>query len=795
MKNWLLALILVPTGLFSQVTGNVSDKSTKTPIYGAKIISSTGEKVLSDVDGNFELKSTSIPFSIVVLATTYFTDTILVTDLSPLKIKLDSEIQEIKTMVVTSGRRDQNIEEVPISMEIIRPELIANKGVANLEEAVDQSPGVYTMDGQVSIRGGSGFAYGAGSRVLLLWNGIPILSGDAGDAKWNAIPMESASQVEILKGASSVLYGSGALNGIISLTEREPGIKGETRVKIQAGVYDNPKRESLKWWTSSPMFYQGDAYYGKMFKNIGFTVSMNGYSNSGYKEGETEDRGRLSGSVFFRPEKFDKLKAGLSYNAQFQKTGNFIIWESDSLAYTPSGTADTSLATSTLTYNTGARISVDPYVKFYDKKNNLHTLKSRYYFVNNTNLTNTAQSSNAGVLYGDYQFQHKWDKNSVLTAGISGIRSEVKATLFGNHFSNNLALYGQYEQSIGKLDLTGGMRLEHFEQDRMQGDTYYYLNADSTSKLPVYPIFRLGAHYEVAKFSHLRASFGQGVRFPSVAERYTKTSVGALNVFPNAALTPETGWAAEIGFKQGVKIGENWKGLIDVAGFINQYSNMMEFTFGFFDPSTNQRLNPDSPTFNNQIVALIGKGYEITDMIGFGSENSEKARISGIEFSFNSIGEIGDVSITSLIGYTYMNPITLNNDTTYISTFSTYDETTGAYNNTLKYRFNHLVKGDVELKYKNASIGFSSRFASNMANIDKVFEDDIAGTTILPGLKEYRKTDNKGSLVFDARFGYEFLTNYRVGFIINNVFNREYSSRPGDIQAPRNFILQVQMKF
>ena len=56
MKNWLLALILVPTGLFSQVTGNVSDKSTKTPIYGAKIITSTGEKVLSDVDGNFILE-------------------------------------------------------------------------------------------------------------------------------------------------------------------------------------------------------------------------------------------------------------------------------------------------------------------------------------------------------------------------------------------------------------------------------------------------------------------------------------------------------------------------------------------------------------------------------------------------------------------------------------------------------------------------------------------------------------------------------------------------------------------
>ena len=38
------------------------------------------------------------------------------------------------------------------------------------------------MDGQVSIRGGGGFSYGAGSRVLLLWNGVPMISGDAGDA-------------------------------------------------------------------------------------------------------------------------------------------------------------------------------------------------------------------------------------------------------------------------------------------------------------------------------------------------------------------------------------------------------------------------------------------------------------------------------------------------------------------------------------------------------------------------------------------------------------------------------------
>jgi hypothetical protein len=57
---------------------------------------------------------------------------------------------------------------------------------------------------------------------MLVWNGVPMLAPDLGDAKWNSVPMEQAAQIEILKGASSVLYGSGALNGIIAVTEKEP---------------------------------------------------------------------------------------------------------------------------------------------------------------------------------------------------------------------------------------------------------------------------------------------------------------------------------------------------------------------------------------------------------------------------------------------------------------------------------------------------------------------------------------------------------------------------------------------
>lgn len=802
MKFLLLLLFLYPCVSWSQVEGTIIEKETSEPIYGAKIVASTGEKALSDLEGNFTITPASYPVTLVISAQTFDTDSLIVERAGKIQIRLGKP-QELTTVVVTSGRRGQDVEDVPISMEILKPELIDNKGLANLEEAVDQSPGVYAMDGQVSIRGGSGFAYGAGSRVLLLWNGIPIISGDAGDAKWNAVPMESASQVEVLKGASSVLYGSGALNGIISLTERLPTLDGETRVKVQSGIYDNPRRSSLQWWSTPPTFHQAEAFYGKMYKNVGFSVAANGYSNPGYKQGEQEDRGRLSGTFYFRPEKMKDLKAGFSTNIQFQKTANFIIWESDSFAYTPSGGADTTLEESTLTYQNGIRFNIDPYVKYVDKNRNLHVLKTRYYLVKNDNITNKGQSSTSAVSYADYQFQKKWGAKTVLTSGFSYIRNDVVSTLFDNHFSNNAALYSQIEYSLDKLDLTGGVRMEYFDQDGIQGDSELRLGQDSASTtLPVYPIVRLGAHYELAKHSHLRASFGQGIRYPAVAERYVNTNVGSLNVFANPNLTRETGWAAEIGFKQGIKIGENWLGMLDVAGFVNQYNDMMEFTFGVFNPETSERLDPNDPDYNQQIAAILdpSTGYTVNDIFGFSAENSETARIMGAEVSFNSQGKIGEVKLTSLLGYTYMLPRTLNTDSAYVSTFSSYEydntTNTATYDPTLKYRFNHLVKADIEAEWKGVSLGVSCRYSSNMKNIDAIFENELLpGLYILPGLESYRERFDKGNLVFDARIGYSFLKHYRVGFIVNNFLNNEYSTRPGDVQAPRNFILQLQMKF
>jgi iron complex outermembrane receptor protein len=784
--------LLLSKPVSAQITGTVTDFVGKSSMIGVKVVASSGEKAITDFDGKYNLPISKFPVTLVFSMLQYANDTVLITQAGDYPIVMKEVVKDFQTIIVSAGKRKQAAEDVPISMEVIRPQLIDNKGIADLEQAVDQTPGVFTMDGQVSIRGGSGFAYGTGSRVLLLWNGMPLLSGYAGDTQWNAIPMEQASQIEIMKGAASVLYGSGALNGVIALTEKEPTYKPETKIKVQSGIYDNPRRSSLKWWTRNPMNQQIEVYHGQMHNKFGYTISTTLFHNDGYRAGETELRGRVSGSLYFKSQKFNRLKTGIGYNYQAQKAGNFLIWESADQGYTPSGGADTSNAASTLTYNFGQRLFLDPYVKFTDKHNNKHSLKTRLYFAENVNLNNISQSNGAVIYFSDYQFQKQYSNDFTLTTGISNIYNVVKSNLFGDHTSNNIAAYAQFEKKIGELDITAGVRAEYFEMDGKRGDTDFLISKKDSTVIPIYPILRTGLHYQVAKYTHLRASFGQGIRYPAVAERYTQTSVGALNVFPNPTLKPEIGWSAEIGIKQGVKIGE-WKGMIDVAAFVNQYSNMMEFSFIYFNPISQMPLNPINPT-PEDIQFLTNGQYNVADWVGFQAQNAEKARITGLDISFNSSGKLGPVELISLIGYTYMNPISLNNDPLYIANYS--DSTT----NMLKYRFKHLAKADIEANYKKISLGFSCRYSSFMRNIDRTFEDDLdpsltSEVYILPGLTAYRQQYNKGNLVFDVRFGYKINDQYRIGLIANNILNAEYTTRPGDIQPPRNFMVQIQMKF
>ena len=229
------------------------------------------------------------------------------------------------------------------------------------------------------------------------------------------------------------------------------------------------------------------------------------------------------------------------------------------------------------------------------------------------------------------------------------------------------------------------------------------------------------------------------------------------------------------------------------GGVYSRYKNMTEFTFGVYSPPGQilSLTNPSSPWYLNK-------------WIGFRAENAEEAQISGLELELAGTGKIGKFEISTLIGYTYMNPITLNNNPEYRATFS--DTTT----NILKYRFKHLFKGDLQVDYKFISFGGSIRYNSYMVNIDQSFYDlQIAGTSLgfpssvtvhlgdqlLRGFPSYRNRFTTGATVLDARIIFKLSPTTKLGINVNNILNSEFMGRPGDIQAPRNIAVQMNLKF
>ena len=119
-------------------------------------------------------------------------------------VGLELQIKEIGQIVVSANKNEQKVAELTVSMNVLKSVDFLKTHITDSQELINKTPGIEVLDGQASIRGGTGFSYGVGSRVLALIDGLPVLSPDAGNIKWQFLPLENISQVEIIKGASSV---------------------------------------------------------------------------------------------------------------------------------------------------------------------------------------------------------------------------------------------------------------------------------------------------------------------------------------------------------------------------------------------------------------------------------------------------------------------------------------------------------------------------------------------------------------------------------------------------------------
>lgn len=729
-------------------SGLVKDAQTNEVLSDVLVESVSDEtsKGITDENGRFSLTAQGNEFKFSFVGYELYQTKLQV---SGNIIQLKAKSGYLSELVITGDKSQKRLSEVTMSLDIIKPQLVEKKNVIKVENVLQQVSSLSVTDKQVNIRNSSGWSYGAGSRVMILQDGMPMLSGDAGQPQWTFINTDNIQNIEIIKGASSLLYGSSALGGIVHIQTALPTDTALTRLQVYSGVFSKPNRAGLSW-NDKPLYQHGIRFMDS--RQIGkFDLVSNAQviTDDGYRMGDYEDRLRLGLLSRYRINS----KSILSLNTQVMsnRSASFLLWESYDSAYTA--------LDGDFTQNRGLRILIDPkYTRMH--KNGKQLLQARYFRIKNdisNNDTGNDQSNSSHVYYAEYQYHQSFPK--IKLKGIGGLvyqQTTSASPLFqGDHKTANQAAFFQIEKKWGKLRANAGGRYERYELDDY-----------SESK----PVLRFGLNYRASKYTFLRASYGEGYRFPTIAESFIRTSVGALNIFPNDSLKSESGTNMEIAVKQAWKI-KKARGYVDLALFRMNYQDMMEFSFSQWSTD--------------------GLG------LGFKSINVGKTQISGIELSGAAEIKLSKGSIQFFGGYTYTNPISLEPDrvvaTNVYGIPISYDSSSSDPSmKALKYRYRHLARGDIQYSRGAFDIGLSTRYNSYMENIDRAFVSFPINLFVL-GIAESRELNKAGDLLFDLRLSYSF-KQLEMGLNVLNLFNREQYNRPADLGPPRYSNISIKIE-
>jgi outer membrane receptor protein involved in Fe transport len=738
------AALLGSFQVYSQgfVKGKVSDENTREPLEGVYVIQNKDKGTITGLEGEYLIESTqpeiTLTFRFIGYRDVTAKTRIIPGDTTILNILLRTELKEIGDIVVSANRTEQKISELTVSMDVIKNEDITRNHITDSEELINKTPGIEVLDGQASIRGGTGFSYGVGSRVLALIDGLPLMSPDAGSIKWQFLPLENIAQVEIIKGASSVLYGSSALNGIINFRTAPASNIPETKFFAEAGVFGEPSNSNWKWWDTPRLFSSISFSHLQKAGNNDIGVAAGLTRNTGYRKYNDETLGRLSLRLKHYSEKLKGLTYGVNINTGYTDKTDFLLWEN---ATSGALIQDTSSVSDLI----GKFIAIDPFVSFDNSGPLNHDLKLRIQSSSNMFPERSRNNSDARSIYGEYQSAYAISQHFDLIAGISLNYSSILSTFFGDHTGFNFAGFAQGESSFGRVKMAAGVRLEHNSLDGINDR--------------LVPIFRAGVNWQAAEFTFIRGSFGQGHRYPSVAEKYASTSLGAIRIYPNSGVGAETGWSSEIGVKQGVMFGDI-HGQADLSVFLSQNKDLIEYVFGYYpDPATG--------IFN----------------FGFQATNIEQSRIYGYELEFLLQKSSGKLNASAGGGYTYIYPAQFNLNT---------GENTGSY---LKYRRKHSLKISSNASYGRFGAGLAIYYRSKILDIDDVFVNPLTRESILPGFFDYWQANNKGYFTADGSFSYKLNENYSISLAVKNLTNTEYMGRPGDIQPHRNYSLRFAGNF
>jgi iron complex outermembrane receptor protein len=454
---------------------------------------------------------------------------------------------DVSPTIVTAAKRSQLLDQAVTSVALVSETQIAQRAVNRIDEAVDKAPGVQFIDGQVNVRGSSGFVQGLGSRVLLLVDGVPANQGDRGGINWDLVPVDRIARVEVVKGAGSALYGSSAFGGVVNVITRELPEGWHGNLRATGGVFANPPHAvwGFRDFTGSQDGVDLAGSYGRGLVRAG--LSAGARHSDGYRQQDRADHWQVTGKGEWRPEPATLVNlSGAWASDQYQVPEPWCVsgecddrgqdFQPFMIPTTNQGNRTrsdkgyfTALVTRTPTERT-AWLARASWLR-------THFTDS---YPNRTSLPTTTDFSIANRFGVEGRVVSRRDSDRVVTAGLELTRSDLLSNVFsgdsaqatGTHTQGEYSAYAEAEQTTGRWRFTIGARGDFVAVDGV-GITAF-VSPRVATVLPT----RSGSW---------RASIGRAYRAPSLAERFVTTYVFGIAVIPNPALRSEDGWSAEVG--------------------------------------------------------------------------------------------------------------------------------------------------------------------------------------------------------------------------------------------------------
>ena len=235
--------------------GVVADKSTGEPLSGAAIvIEGTRLGALADEDGTYRVARVPVgTYSVTASMVGYkpVTEdevTIQTNETSTVNFQLLPVPFQLGEIVVTGTKTPHLLKDVPVATSVITKKEIEKSGIATVAGALSEFTGVEVTSG---LAGGTGLDHRVKHNIHGLWSGfgagycLILVDGEKikdwhnGDQVYlNQLPVKTIERIEVVRGPSSVLYGSSAISGVVNVITKRGTDRPTLGVSMSYGRFD-----------------------------------------------------------------------------------------------------------------------------------------------------------------------------------------------------------------------------------------------------------------------------------------------------------------------------------------------------------------------------------------------------------------------------------------------------------------------------------------------------------------------------------------------------------------------------